>query len=135
MSKVTLPPLAVHDLLAGASAQDQPLAGASPTLLVVLVGVALVLFTAMRALVAALLLLLMPLLALARSFVLVLALIGVLGYGMLNGRAEPVDPAPDTVRPSPTSVRARPSTPPPKPPKLPATPAPTVRSSLAAPGR
>lgn len=131
MVKITPAPVAVHDLLADAPILDQPLAGRGP-MLVVLVAVALVLFSAMRALVGAVAVLLVPLLALARSFVLVVGLIVLLGLGLARGPAEPesTDPAPP--EPTATSVRARPSPaktrPPPRHP-------PPVQSSLSAPGR
>jgi len=132
MSKVTPEPVAVHDLLAGAPFQDQLAFGPGLTLLAVLVAVALVLFSAMRALVGAVALLLAPLFALARSFVLVVGLIVVLGLGLARGPAEPENVDPGPPEPTATSVRERPTPAKTKPaPRHP----PPVRSSLSATGR
>ena len=109
MSKVTLAPESVNDLLA-APLRDQPLASTRLTLLMVLVAVALVLYQALRAVVAALLALLLPALALLRSFLLVAALAGVIGYSLMDSSAKnPADELGGTV-PSPTSVQT-PATP------------------------
>jgi hypothetical protein len=104
MHTVTPSPRYANDLLA-APLRDQPLGTSRLTLFVVLIAVALVLFQALRAVVAALLALLLPALALLRSFLLVVALAGAIGYGLVTGSAEePADEPAGTV-PSPTSVR------------------------------
>jgi hypothetical protein len=113
MSKVTLAPEYVNDLLA-APLRDQPLANTRLTLLVVLGAAALVLFQALRAIVAALLALLLPALALLRSFLLVVALAGMIGYSLVAGSAEAPAEEPGGTAPSPTSVHA-PSKPTPPP--------------------
>lgn len=133
MTKVALHADSVNDLLA-APLRDQSLGGTGIPLLVLLVAVAILLFQSLRAVLTALFALLLPALVLLRSLVFVLALIAVIGFGMVSGSGSPpADPEPvpssptATVRPPAPSTR----TPTRKPPPTPA----TTRSSLAAPGR
>ncbi len=127
MFTVTPAPTPVHDLFA-APLRDQQLGDTGITVLVLLVAVAILLFQALRAVLVAIVGLLMPALVLFRSLVLVVGLIGLIGWGMASGTEERPDrPAPAT----PTST-----VPPTKPaaPKAPV-PAPETAASLAAPGR
>jgi len=113
MSTVTPFSQSVNDLLA-APLEEQQLGNSRLTLLVVLIAVATVLFQALRAVVAALLALLLPALALLRSFVLVVALAGVIGYSLVTGSAETPAEEPGGTAPSPTSVHtpSKPTLPP-----------------------
>lgn len=116
----TVAPLSpsVHDILA-VPLRDQPVGGGGVTVLVLLVAVAIVLFQALRAVVTALLGLLLPALALLRWFVVVVGLIAAVGYGLVAG---PAQPPPDTTPgPSPT-VRTGTSPIPPIGPLTPPTP-------------
>ena len=98
-------------------------------MLVLLVAVALLLFQALRAVLVALVGLLMPAFALFRSLVLVLGLVAVLGYGLVAG-ADQVPEPPVPTAPTSSVTPSRPA------PKAPAPPVPPVtRSSLAAPDR
>lgn len=135
MQTVALSRPPVHDILAGSPLLDQPLEDPGLTLLVVLVAVALVLFQALRAVLAAILVLLAPAFVLLRSLVLVGGLILVLGIGLLNGTAKPAGDEPGGTRPSPTSVRTRPSPRPPTPPVAPVPPAPPGKATPTAPDR
>lgn len=129
MSKVTPSPGSVHDLLA-APLRDQPLGGTGITVLVLLVAVAILLFQALRAVLVAIVGLLMPALVLFRSLVFVLGLVALIGYGVVSG-AERV---PDEPAPAPPITSLTPRTGP-KAPTPPVPPAPPpARSSLAAPG-
>jgi hypothetical protein len=109
--------------------------------LLVLVGVAVVVFSALRAVLAAIVALVAPLFALLRSFVVVVGLIVLLGMSLVGRGSGTEGDSTDTTPPTPTSVRARPApvTPPPantRPSKpTPTTAVPSVRSSLPAPGR
>lgn len=132
MFKVTPAPIPVHDLSSDTPVSELPVDGSGPMLLVVLVAVALVLFSALRALAGAVALLLVPLFAVARSFVLVVGLIVVLALGMARGPAEPESVEGGPAEPTATSVRARPSPAKTKPaPRQP----PPARSSMSATGR
>ena len=98
MFTVTPATASVHDLLA-APLGDQPLGDTGITVMVLLVAVAILLFQALRAVVTAVLALLLPGLALFRSLLFVVGLIGVIGYGMVAGSDEPAPvpaPAPTT---------------------------------------
>lgn len=99
MFTVTPETASVHDLLA-APLGDQRLGDAGITVMVLLVAVAILLFQALRAVVAAVLALLLPGLALFRSLLFVVGLIGVIGYGMVSGS----DEAPAPPAPAPTSA-------------------------------
>lgn len=115
-----------------------PLSDANLPVLVILMAVALVLGRALAAIVAAVLALLAPALALFRSLLLVIGLIVLLGLSMANGTDEkPAPGAPRDTGPSPTAVQPRPDprasgrAPAPKAPSA----VPSAKSSLAAPGR
>ena len=128
MFKVTPSSASVHDLLA-APLSDQSIGDTGITVLVLLVAVALLLFQALRAVLVALVGLLMPAFALFRSLVLVLGLVAVLGYGLVAG-ADQVPEPPVPTAPTSSVTPSRPA------PKAPAPPVPPVtRSSLAAPDR
>jgi hypothetical protein len=112
MPTVTPSSQSVNDLLA-APLQEQQFGNGRLTLVVVLIAVATVLFQALRVVAAAVLALLLPALALLRSFLLVVTLTAVVGYGLVTGRAEVPAEGPGGTAPSPTSVHT-PSKPPPE---------------------
>src|SRR4051812_40009018 len=130
MQTVALPRPLVHDLLAE-PLRDQPLGGTSITVLVLLVAVAILLFQALRAVLVAITGLLAPAFVLFRSLLLVLALVAVIGYGLVSGaERRPDEPTPAGPTTSLTTPRPVPKAP------TPSTPAPPrTGSSLAAPGR
>jgi hypothetical protein len=131
MLKVTPSPGSVHDLLA-APLRDQPLGDTGIVVLVLLVAVAILLFQALRAVLVAVVALLMPALVLFRSLVFVLGLVALIGYGLVSG-AERV---PDQPAPASPTTRLTPAPTAPKAPTPRAPPAPPpARSSLAAPDR
>ena len=106
MFKVTPSSASVHDLLA-APLSDQSLGDTGITVLVLLVAVAILLFQALRAVLVALVGLLMPAFALFRSLVLVLGLVAVIGYGLVAG-ADQVPERRCPQRRPPASPRADP---------------------------
>jgi hypothetical protein len=103
MFTVTPAPAPVHDLFA-APLRDQQLGDTGITVLVLLVTVAILLFQALRAIVTAVLSLLLPALALFRSLVFVVGLIGVIGYGLVAGTDEESAPAPPVPTTAPTTA-------------------------------
>lgn len=98
MLNVTPIPVRNHDLLA-VPLRDRPVSGTGVTVLVVLVAVGLALFSAVRAVLGAVLLLLRPAFVLVRALAFVVGLIVVIGWGLVAGDG---DPGPPT-RPAPTA--------------------------------